>query len=147
MRCSGRDRDSQGRIDTASIEHCQKQHAKIIYICERRSERFRARRCTQTVEQINGGYRSCSTTERQLGCNVTGIFWSTLFIVLYYSIFMQYVHVLAHARPHNALHSPSCRHNLIQFEHRFLPAGARAVRERLVLRLLFVFRVCLFVCL
>ena len=29
----------------------------------------------------------------------------------------------------------------------FLPAGARAARERLVLRLLYVFRVCLFVCL
>ena len=28
-----------------------------------------------------------------------------------------------------------------------LPAGARAARERLVLRLLYVFRVCLFVCL
>ncbi len=27
----------------------------------------------------------------------------------------------------------------------FLPAGARAARERLVLRLLYVFRVCLFV--
>ena len=30
---------------------------------------------------------------------------------------------------------------------RYLPAGARAARERLVLRLLYVFRVCLFVCL
>ena len=29
----------------------------------------------------------------------------------------------------------------------FLPAGARAACERLVLRLLYVFRVCLFVCL
>ena len=29
----------------------------------------------------------------------------------------------------------------------FLPAGARAARERLVLRLIYVFRVCLFVCL
>ena len=29
----------------------------------------------------------------------------------------------------------------------FLPGGARAARERLVLRLLYVFRVCLFVCL
>ena len=29
----------------------------------------------------------------------------------------------------------------------FLPAGARVARERLVLRLLYVFRVCLFVCL
>ena len=29
----------------------------------------------------------------------------------------------------------------------FLPAGARAARERLVLRLLYVFRICLFVCL
>ena len=31
--------------------------------------------------------------------------------------------------------------------HAFLPAGARAARERLVLRLLYVFHVCLFVCL
>ena len=30
---------------------------------------------------------------------------------------------------------------------RLLPAGTRAARERLVLRLLYVFRVCLFVCL
>ena len=29
----------------------------------------------------------------------------------------------------------------------FLPAGARAVRERLVLRMFYVFHVCLFVCL
>ena len=28
----------------------------------------------------------------------------------------------------------------------FLPAGARAVREQLVLRLLYVFHICLFVC-
>ena len=31
--------------------------------------------------------------------------------------------------------------------HEFLPAGARAAREWLVLRLLYIFRVCLFVCL
>ena len=30
---------------------------------------------------------------------------------------------------------------------KFLPAGARAARERLILRLIYVFRVCLFVCL
>ena len=30
---------------------------------------------------------------------------------------------------------------------KFLPAGARYARERLVLRLLYVFRICLFVCL
>ena len=47
-----------------------------------------------------------------------GIFWSTLFIVLYNSIFMQYVHVLAHARPtmlcihlvlYNICHQPTGR--------------------------------------
>ena len=37
---------------------------------------------------------------------------------------------------------------LLQLIHLLLlPAGARAARERLVLRLLYVFRVCLFVCL
>ena len=36
---------------------------------------------------------------------------------------------------------------IYKLQRKFLPAGARAARERLVLRLLYVFRVCLFVCL
>ena len=44
--------------------------------------------------------------------------------------------------------SVSCIHTATvwSFSFLFLPAGARAARERLVLRLLYVFRVCLFVC-
>ena len=50
---------------------------------------------------------------------------------------------------HNRLHSPTAdpETDTVKFKGSFLPAGACAARKRLALRLLYVFHVCLFVCL